>query len=136
MQFSQELELKETTKNAIENDIQENRIMVYMKGNPDEPRCGFSAEVIDALDALGAEYQTKDVLEDWDLRNGIKVFSNWPTIPQLYIDKEFIGGCDIVTELFRSGELEKMLGSKEGGKKSEKPEQPKEHMGECQKRCL
>tara|TARA_Y100001970_G_C13774776_1_gene622310 strand:- start:108 stop:425 length:318 start_codon:yes stop_codon:yes gene_type:complete len=96
-------------KEQIEKEIKENRIMVYMKGNKMAPQCGFSGQVVHILNQLNAQYETKDVLLDDQLRDGIKAFSDWPTIPQVYIDGEFIGGCDIVTELFQSGQLEKQV---------------------------
>jgi monothiol glutaredoxin len=93
----------------IKNDIIENRILLFMKGNKEVPQCGFSARVIYILSNLGVDYTTRDVLLSDELRQGIKDFSNWPTVPQLYIDGEFIGGCDIISELFENGELEKKL---------------------------
>jgi monothiol glutaredoxin len=79
--------------------------MLYMKGTPMFPQCGFSARVVQILNHLGVPFQTANVLEDPEMRDGIKQFSNWPTIPQLYVKGEFVGGCDIVTEMFQSGEL-------------------------------
>jgi monothiol glutaredoxin len=96
----------------IKNDIAENPVMLYMKGNAMFPQCGFSARVVQILTHMGVPFQTANVLEDPELREGIKQFSNWPTIPQLYIKGEFIGGCDIVTEMFQSGELGKLLDEK------------------------
>ena len=83
-----------------------------MKGNPKFPQCGFSSLACQILDASGANYETVDVLQDPDVREGIKTFSDWPTIPQLYIQKEFVGGCDIVKEMYESGELAKLLEAK------------------------
>jgi monothiol glutaredoxin len=80
-----------------------------MKGVPDQPRCGFSAVVVQILDHLGVEFVGVDVLQDDDLRNGIKIFSDWPTIPQLYVKGEFVGGSDIIREMFQAGELKAML---------------------------
>lgn len=96
-------------KEEIKNDIKKNKVMLYMKGNKDMPMCGFSNQVVHILNQSGIEYEAKNVLEDDILRQAIKEFSDWPTIPQLYIDGEFIGGCDIVTELFQSGELQDTL---------------------------
>ena len=99
-------------KQKIEDDIKSSRVMIFMKGSPEAPRCGFSADVIDVFDQIGCIYSFKDVLQDWDLREGIKVFSNWPTIPQVYVDGKFIGGCDIVKEMFEKGELKKLFEDK------------------------
>jgi monothiol glutaredoxin len=99
-------------RDRIQAIIDESPIVLFMKGSPGAPQCGFSARVVSILDQLGAEYSHVDVLSDPGIRNGIKEFSDWPTIPQLYVKKEFIGGCDIVTEMFDSGELEEALGVK------------------------
>ena len=96
----------------IQADITENPVMLYMKGNAMFPQCGFSARVVQILTHLGVPFQTANVLEDPELRDGIKQFSNWPTIPQLYVKGEFVGGCDIVTEMFQSGELATLLDEK------------------------
>ena len=96
----------------IERDITDNRVMLYMKGTPMFPQCGFSARVVQILNHVGAPFQSANVLEDAALRDGIKQFSQWPTIPQLYVAGEFVGGCDIVTEMFQSGELETLLKEK------------------------
>ncbi len=96
----------------IQADISANRVMLFMKGNAMFPQCGFSARVVQILSHLGVPFQTANVLEDAGLRDGIKQFSQWPTIPQLYVDGEFVGGCDIVTEMFQSGELESLLAEK------------------------
>ena len=93
----------------IETDISTNPVMLYMKGNAHFPQCGFSARVVQILSHLGVPFTTANVLEDPELREGIKTFSNWPTIPQLYVKGEFVGGCDIVTEMFQSGELQKLF---------------------------
>lgn len=94
----------------IQNDIQNNRVILYMKGNKTSPLCGFSARVVEILMMAGVDdFATRNVLENEELRQGIKDFSNWPTIPQLYINGEFVGGCDIVTELYQSGELQQLL---------------------------
>ena len=99
------------TKEDIQNDIEANKVLLFMKGNKMAPQCGFSAQVVHILNQTGVEFETRDVLQDEYLRQGIKEFSDWPTIPQLYVNKEFIGGCDIVTELFQSGELKTILSS-------------------------
>lgn len=94
---------------TIEQQIADNAILLYMKGSAESPLCGFSARVVQALEACGAQYSTIDVLADPELRDGVKQYSNWPTFPQLYIKGELIGGCDIVMELYSRGELQKML---------------------------
>ena len=93
----------------IENEINSNDVMLFMKGTPVFPQCGFSARVVDILTKVGVKFSTVNVLESDEMREGIKKYSNWPTIPQLYVKKEFIGGCDIVTEMFESGELLELL---------------------------
>ena len=98
-----------TTEDKISNLIEENKILLFMKGNPKFPQCGFSSLACQILDASGANYETVDVLQDPDVREGIKTYSNWPTIPQLYINKEFIGGADIIREMYESGELSKVI---------------------------
>ena len=98
-----------TTEDKISNLIEENKILLFMKGNPKFPQCGFSSLACQILDASGANYETVDVLQDQDVREGIKTHSNWPTIPQLYINKEFIGGADILKEMYESGELTKVI---------------------------
>lgn len=97
----------------IQSDIGGNDVMLYMKGNPMFPQCGFSARVVQILSHMGVPFQSANVLEDAELREGIKQFSNWPTIPQLYVKGEFVGGCDIVSEMYQSGELATLL--KESG---------------------
>jgi monothiol glutaredoxin len=101
-----------TINDRIQSDITEHPVMLYMKGNAMFPQCGFSARVVQILTHLGVPFQTANVLEDPELRDGIKQFSNWPTIPQLYVKGEFVGGCDIVTEMFQSGELTTLLDEK------------------------
>ena len=96
----------------IQGEIDEAPVMLYMKGNAMFPQCGFSARVVQILTHLGVPFQTANVLEDAALRDGIKQFSNWPTIPQLYVKGEFVGGCDIVTEMYQSGELSTLLAEK------------------------
>lgn len=93
----------------IESAIKENKIMIFMKGNRSFPQCGFSAATVAIFDELGVPYATADVLSDPELRDAIKQYSNWPTIPQVYIDGKFVGGCDIVTEMHQSGELAQQL---------------------------
>ena len=100
------------TKKKIENFINENDVCLFMKGTPDAPQCGFSMAVANILKHLNINFKGIDVLEDENLRQGIKEFSDWPTIPQLYIKKEFIGGCDIIKEMFEKGELKKLLEEK------------------------
>jgi monothiol glutaredoxin len=96
----------------IKRDIADNDVVLYMKGTPVFPQCGFSATVVQVLGNLGVKFKGIDVLSDPSLRDGIKVFSSWPTIPQLYVKGEFIGGCDIVREMYASGELNELLDSK------------------------
>ena len=100
------------TFDRIQTEITEHPVMLYMKGNAMFPQCGFSARVVQILTHLGVPFQTANVLDDAGLREGIKAFSQWPTIPQLYVDGEFVGGCDIVTEMFQSGELTALLAEK------------------------
>ena len=98
------------TQEKIRQQVTENRVVLYMKGTPDAPQCGFSAAAVQILEACGAdEVATVNVLADADIRQGIKQFSNWPTIPQLYVDGEFVGGADIMREMYESGELKKLL---------------------------
>lgn len=100
----------ETVRENITNQISSNRVVLFMKGTRQAPRCGFSAQVCAVLGDLGIDFKTIDVLSNPEIRDEIKSFSNWPTIPQLYVDGQFVGGCDIVTELNRTGELNQMLG--------------------------
>lgn len=90
----------------IDNEVKGNDIVLFMKGTPGFPQCGFSGQVVQMLDYLGVDYKGVNVLADDDLREGIKTYSNWPTIPQLYVKGEFVGGCDIVREMFQAGELQ------------------------------
>lgn len=99
------MDIQERIKEQIGSD----RIVLYMKGTPQFPQCGFSAKSVQLLNAAGAKFTSYDVLTDPEVRQGIKVYSKWPTIPQLYIDGQFIGGCDIMTELFEKGELQKLV---------------------------
>ena len=99
-----------TINDRISSQIKDNKIVLYMKGTPDAPMCGFSATVVQILEACGAEdVATVNVLEDDEIRQGIKDFSNWPTIPQLYVDGEFVGGADILKEMYQAGELQELL---------------------------
>ncbi len=104
--------MDEKIKNVIENHIENNDVCLFMKGTPDAPQCGFSMAVSNILKILEVNYKGVNVLEDQSIREGIKVFSDWPTIPQLYIKKEFVGGCDIVKEMYENGELKKILQDK------------------------
>ena len=101
-----------STNDKIKNLIKENKVCLFMKGTPDAPQCGFSMTVSNVLKHLKVDFKGINVLDDDDIRQGIKSYSDWPTIPQLYIKEEFIGGCDIVKELFDSGELKKVLEEK------------------------
>ncbi len=96
----------------IQQEIDENQVVLFMKGSPMFPQCGFSAAIVQALSTLEVKFKGIDVLADPSLRDGIKQFSNWPTIPQLYVKGEFVGGCDIVREMFEAGELQKLLEDK------------------------
>jgi monothiol glutaredoxin len=97
---------------TIQQDIDENEVVLFMKGNPMFPQCGFSAAVVQALSVMGVKFKGVDVLQDMEIRQGIKDFSNWPTIPQLYVKGEFVGGCDIIREMYESGELQKLFDEK------------------------
>ena len=99
-------------KNKIESLLKENKICLFMKGTPEAPQCGFSMAVSNVLKHLNVNFKAVNILEDEKLRQGIKDYSDWPTIPQLYINQEFIGGCDIVKEMFEKGELKKLLEEK------------------------
>ena len=100
------------TNKKIEKLIDENDVCLFMKGTPDAPQCGFSMAVSNMLKILEVNFQGINVLEDQNIREGIKTFSDWPTIPQLYIKKEFVGGCDIVKEMYENGELKKIFEDK------------------------
>lgn len=93
----------------IQKLISDNPVMLFMKGTPAFPQCGFSATVVAILDHIGVDYESANVLEDQNIREGVKTFSNWPTIPQLYVKGEFLGGCDIAKEMFQSGELKSLM---------------------------
>jgi monothiol glutaredoxin len=96
----------------IQQDISANPVVLYMKGTPVFPQCGFSARVVQILSHVGVPFKGVNVLEDMEIREGIKEFANWPTIPQLYVKGEFVGGCDIIMEMFQAGELQQMLKEK------------------------
>ena len=94
---------------AIKQDVENNDIFLFMKGTPAEPQCGFSAQVVQVLNSYGVEYNSRNVLDDWDIREGIKKYTNWPTIPQLYVKGEFVGGCDIIMDMHRKEQLKDTL---------------------------
>jgi monothiol glutaredoxin len=97
-------------RDTIKNQVTQNRVVLYMKGTPDFPQCGFSATAAEILRRCGVgDYASFNVLQDDELRQGIKDYSNWPTVPQLYVDGEFVGGCDIMREMYQSGELQQLL---------------------------
>jgi monothiol glutaredoxin len=96
----------------IENEVKANDVVLFMKGTPQFPQCGFSGQVVQILDHLGVSYKGLNVLDSAELRDGIKAYSNWPTIPQLYVKGEFVGGCDIVREMFQAGELQQAFKDK------------------------
>ena len=104
--------MNEVTKNIIQEHIDNNEVCLFMKGTPDAPQCGFSMAVTNMLKLLELNFHSVNVLEDQKIREGIKVYSDWPTIPQLYIKREFVGGCDIVKEMYENGELKKVLEDK------------------------
>ena len=104
--------MDEQVKSLIQNHIDINEVCLFLKGTPDAPQCGFSMAVANILKILEVNYKGINVLEDQKIREGIKVFSDWPTIPQLYVKKEFVGGCDIVKEMFENGELKKAFDDK------------------------
>lgn len=94
----------------IEEQLKDNQVLLYMKGTPDFPQCGFSGQTVAALKAVGKPFAYVNIFEDPEIRDGLKAFSNWPTFPQLYVNGELIGGCDIVVEMYHSGELQTVLG--------------------------
>ena len=104
--------MEQDTKEKIENIINDNEVLLFMKGTPVMPQCGFSAAVVGVLSHMGIKFNSVNVLEDPEIREGIKEFSDWPTIPQLYVKKEFVGGCDIIREMHESGELSNFLEEK------------------------
>ena len=103
------MSVNNTVTERIKQDISDNPVLLYMKGTPVFPQCGFSAAVVQILTHLGVKFKGVDVLADPEIRQGVKEFSSWPTIPQLYVKGEFVGGCDIVREMFQSGELKTLL---------------------------
>jgi monothiol glutaredoxin len=103
--------MDDSVAERIKSDIASNDVVLYMKGTPVFPQCGFSSTVVQVLTHLGVKFKGIDVLSDPSIREGIKQFSNWPTIPQLYVKGEFLGGCDIVREMYQSGELQELLSS-------------------------
>ena len=104
--------MEQQIKDQIESEISNNEVCLFMKGTPDAPQCGFSMATSNILKILEVNFKGINVLENQNLREGIKVFSDWPTIPQLYVKNEFIGGCDIIKEMYESGELKKLFESK------------------------
>ena len=105
--------MEQQIKDQIENEISNNEVCLFMKGTPEAPQCGFSMAVSNMLKILEVNFKGINILEDENIRQGIKEFSEWPTIPQLYIKKEFVGGCDIVKEMYENGELKKILEKKQ-----------------------
>ena len=106
--------MEDTLQERIQGIIDSNDVVLFMKGNKNFPQCGFSATVVEVLRRSGAEFQDVDVLGDPGIRQGIKEFTNWPTIPQLYVRGKFVGGCDIIREMYEKGELDAVLSAKEG----------------------
>ncbi len=106
--------MEDTLQERIQGIIESNDVVLFMKGTKHFPQCGFSATLVEVLRRSGSEFQDVNVLEDPDIRQGIKEFSNWPTIPQLYVHGKFVGGCDIIREMFEKGELAAVLSAKEG----------------------
>ena len=104
--------MSDDIQTSIDNAVKGNDVLLFMKGTPTFPQCGFSSVVVQVLDYLGVEYQAVNVLDDQNVREGIKSYSNWPTIPQLYVKGEFVGGCDIVKEMFEAGELKDFMADK------------------------
>ncbi len=101
--------MDKTINERIQQELDENQVVLFMKGTPVFPQCGFSATLVQVLNHLGVKFKGVDVLQDPGLRQGVKEFTNWPTIPQLYVKGEFVGGCDIIREMFQSGELQELL---------------------------
>jgi monothiol glutaredoxin len=99
----------------IEEQLKNHEVLLYMKGTPDFPQCGFSGQTVAALKAVGKPFAYVNIFEDPEIREGLKTYSNWPTFPQLYVKGELIGGCDIVVEMYNSGELQSLLGAENGG---------------------
>ena len=104
--------MDENTKNIIQDHIDNNEVCLFMKGTPDAPQCGFSMAVVNIFKILELNFKSVNVLENQNIREGIKVYSDWPTIPQLYVKNEFVGGCDIIKEMYENGELAKLFESK------------------------
>ena len=104
--------MDQQTNDLIKSEIENNEVCLFMKGTPDAPQCGFSMAVINILKILEVNFKSVNVLENQNIREGIKVYSDWPTIPQLYVKNEFIGGCDIIKEMFENGELSKLFEDK------------------------
>tara|TARA_Y100000816_G_scaffold250569_1_gene200570 strand:- start:398 stop:730 length:333 start_codon:yes stop_codon:yes gene_type:complete len=104
--------MNEEIKSLIQNTIDKNEVCLFMKGTPDAPQCGFSMAVTNILKIMEVNFKSINVLENQSIREGIKVYSDWPTIPQLYVKKEFVGGCDIIKEMYENGELKKILDDK------------------------
>ena len=107
-----EKEANMSIEQFIDNEVKSNDVVLFMKGTPQFPQCGFSGQVVQILDHIGVGYKGLNVLEFAELRDGIKTYSNWPTIPQLYVKGEFVGGCDIIREMFQAGELQQLLADK------------------------
>ena len=101
--------MNDQIKQRIENDIKNNKVFIYMKGTPEAPMCGFSARAVQVLKGYNVPFKTFNILEDPEIRQAIKEYSDWPTIPQVYINGEFVGGCDVLTEMHESGELKELL---------------------------
>ena len=97
------------TLSKIDSEVKSAKIMIYMKGTKEAPQCGFSAAVVDIFNLLGVPFETRDILQDSELREAVKQYTNWPTIPQVFVNGKFIGGCDITREMFQSGELQKLV---------------------------
>ena len=104
--------MSDDVQTAIDEAVKTNEVVLFMKGTPTFPQCGFSSVVVQILDVIGADYVATNVLEDQDVREGIKAYSDWPTIPQLYVKGEFVGGCDIIREMYESGELRDLFADK------------------------
>ena len=104
--------MSDAVQAAIDEAVRNNDVVLFMKGTPTFPQCGFSSVVVQILDVIGADYVATNVLDDQDVREGIKVYSDWPTIPQLYVKGEFVGGCDIIREMYESGELKEVFADK------------------------
>ena len=102
----------DAVQTQIKAMVDDNPVLLFMKGTPTFPQCGFSSTVVRVLEVVGVDYAAVNVLEDMDVREGVKAFSNWPTIPQLYVKGEFVGGCDIVREMYETGELKALLADK------------------------